>query len=88
MKCKMMDLVRDGGDGVGEKCCEVNPTSDGFNHVRSHGSASAATFEVCSLLVRLPAGGRLQRRFARSSLLQEAGQLVQAVLGMFFSQLL
>jgi len=26
---------------------------------------------VCSLLVRLPAGGRLQRRFARSSLLQE-----------------
>lgn len=80
----MMDLVRDGGDGVGKKGCEVNPTSDGFNHVRSHGGASAATFEVCSLLVRLPAGGRLQRRFARSSLLQEAGQLVQAVLGMFF----
>ena len=77
----LMNLVR---DVCGEKVLWSESNKWWFQSCSSHGSTYSATFEVCSLLVRLPSGGRLQRRFARSSLLQEAGQMSNAVLGNLF----
>ena len=51
------------------------PTLRGFTMVNRPNVSMVGSTQVCSLLVRLPSGGRLQRRFQRTWLLQEARQM-------------